>query len=220
MDDLGVAVEIEIDDSDAPADRGGARGDAGRQIEGQQAGGRGDVDEGVASPVEEQLIGLVEVEGLDEDGDLIPHVEDVGDGDVEAAVEVDVAHRTGSRRGALRRQPARRRDVLESAVAAVLEQAFRLQVAEHQEVRIAVVVEVAVADAGRILVAGRDFGARRDVDEAHLSGVADLIGEEAVVPARAVGHVEILVAVTVVVQNRYPGAPWLLIGVATSSSKP
>jgi hypothetical protein len=77
---------------------------------------------------------------------------------------------------------------------------------------IAVVVDVAVANAGTILVGSGNAGTSGDVHERELAGLSELVRVEAVRSAGAVGHIDVEVPVTIEIEHgdagRAPRLNW------------
>ena len=144
---------------------------------------------------------LVEDKGLNENRAHAAPVERVRDSDVEQAVTIDVAHGAGGMAEAVVAEAAPHRDVAEGAPALVLEQAIALRAPQHEQIPVAVVVDVAVADAGAVLIDRGDAGSRGPVHEDQPAGFPKLARVEAVRPARPVRHVDVKVAVVVEIEE-------------------
>src|SRR5262245_2669898 len=66
---------------------------------------------------------------------------------------------------------------------------------------IAVVVDIAVANAGTVLVGSGNASSSGDIRERKLSGLAELVRVDAVGPARAIGDIDVEIPVAVEVED-------------------
>src|ERR1017187_4401559 len=153
----------------------------------------------MALPVaEEEVVAAAVVRVERRVGHLTVVVARPADEGVEVAVAVYVRE-SGRTRGARGFDAGRSRDLLERAVAPVPKEPRRAERIRHDEVRIAVAVDVARGDAG-----GRDARGVRDREAGPHGYVREMPAAVVLVQDRphAVAHEEVFVAVLVEVQDR------------------
>ena len=165
---------------------------------GQACGGR---------PVAEQPAAVVVVER----GRLI---EEVGDGQVETTVAVEIAagNTHPGQVSALRvgRQPRLRRLIGEPKAAQVAEEVIRRQIVGHEHVDLAVVVEVGGDDAQAATVEIHDSGLRGHVDEPAAVVAKNVVRQRRECERTAI-HIPRLGAFRILAEGRIRGVPLQIV---------